>query len=99
MAILNAGRLQRVVEVTRVLPMASAVVYRLTIASGVDELPAVFPGVIDLGRGDFAVQVSSLAELNERVVALIGRGAVVAGIAPAQSALELEFHDAVEGVA
>jgi ABC-type multidrug transport system ATPase subunit len=98
-AILNGGRLQRVVDVTRVLPMASAVVYRLTIASGSAELRAVFPGVLDLGRGDYAVQVGSLAELNERVVALIGRGAVVAGIAPAQSALELEFHDAVEGVA
>ena len=98
-AIMNGGRLQRVVDVTRVLPMASAVVYRLTVAAGAELLPAVFPGVIDLGRGDHAVQVGSLAELNERVVTLIGRGAVVAGIAPAQSALELEFHDAVEGVA
>jgi ABC-type multidrug transport system ATPase subunit len=98
-AILNGGRLQRVVEVTRLLPMARALVYRLTIASGADQLPALFPGVVDLGRGDWAVEVASLAELNERVVALIGRGAVVAGIAPAQSALELEFHDAVEGVA
>ncbi len=98
-AILNAGRLQRVVEVTHLLPMASALVYRLTIASGSAELDELFPGVVDLGRGDYAVQVSDLGELNRRVVALIGRGAVVAGIAPAQSALELEFHDAVEGVA
>jgi hypothetical protein len=98
-AILNGGRLQRVVEVTHLLPMATALVYRLTIASGADELAELFPGVVDLGRGDFAVQVPNLGELNRRVVALITRGAVVAGIAPAQSALELEFHDAVEGVA
>ena len=98
-AILNTGRLQRVVEVTRILPMARALVYRLTMARGAELLPELFDGVVDLGRGDFAVQVADLSELNRRVVALIGRGAVVAGIAPAQSALELEFHDAVEGVA
>lgn len=98
-AILNGGRLQRVVEVTRLLPMARAVVYRLTLAGGSEHLLATFPGAVDLGRGDYAVQAADLAELNERVVALIGRGAVVAGIAPAQTALELEFHDAVEGVA
>jgi hypothetical protein len=98
-AILNGGQLQRVVEVTRILPMARALVYRLTVAGGAELLPEQFPDVVDLGRGDFAVRVPDLAALNRHLVALIARGVVVAGIAPAQSALELEFHDAVEGTA
>jgi ABC-type multidrug transport system ATPase subunit len=97
-AIIDRGRLQRVVTVSRVLPMTAASVYRLTLAGGADAMRTVFPDAIDLGRGDWAVTAASLADLNERLAAMIGRGAVVAGLAPAESALEREFRDAVEGV-
>jgi hypothetical protein len=37
--------------------------------------------------------------LNAGLGALIARGVLIAGVAPAQSALELQFHDAVTEVA
>jgi ABC-type multidrug transport system ATPase subunit len=97
--IMDRGQLQRVVEVTRVLPMMVATVWRLTMARGSELLPTVFPDVTDLGRGDWAVSARTLAELNNGIVTLVGRGALVAGIAPAQSALEQHFRDAVGEVA
>jgi ABC-type multidrug transport system ATPase subunit len=97
-AIIDRGRLQRVVTVSSVLPMTASTVYRLTLAAGVDALRTVFPDAVDMGRGDWGVRAASLHDLNAGLVALIGRGAVIAGIAPAQSALEQQFLDAVEGV-
>jgi ABC-2 type transport system ATP-binding protein len=98
-AIFDRGRLQRVVEVTRVLPQMVESLYRLTIARGAERLSEVFPGVEDLGRGDWAVYAPTLESLNEGLAALLSRGVLIAGIAPARSALELEFHEAVAEVA
>lgn len=98
-AILDRGRVQRVVDVTRVLPQQAESLYRLTIARGAERLVEVFPGIEDLGRGDWAVYAPSLESLNEGLAALIARGVLIAGIAPARSALELEFHEAVAEVA
>jgi ABC-type multidrug transport system ATPase subunit len=97
--IMDRGQLQRVVEVTRVMPMTAATVWRLTMARGSELLASVFPGASDLGRGDWAVAAATLEELNRGIVALVARGALVAGIAPAQSALEQHFRDAVGEVA
>ena len=94
-AILDRGRLQRVVEVTRVLPMTTGALWRLTVAAGADRLAEVFPDVVDLGRGDWAVRAPSIAALNEGLGQLLARGVLLSGVAPAQSALELEFHDAI----
>jgi len=94
-AIIDRGRLQRVVEVTRVMPATAATVYRLTVASGAERVARVFPGAVDLGRGDYAVLAADLRELNQRVAVLIEQGTLVAGLAPAQSALEQEFREAI----
>ena len=98
-AIIDRGQLQQVVDVTRVLPMALASVYRLTIARGADRLAEVFPDIIDCGRGDWAVKAHDLEELNTGIAALIARGVLVAGVAPAQSALEYHFQNAIGEVA
>ena len=94
-AILDRGHLQRVVEVTRILPMTAAVVYRFTVARGAEHLDTVFPGAVDLGRGDWAVRADDLASLNRGVAELIARGTLLAGVAPAQSALEQQFQEAI----
>ena len=98
-AIFDRGRVQRVVDVTRVLPQTVESLWRLTIARGAEQLAHVFPEAEDLGRGDWAVHAATLDALNEGLAALIARGVLVAGVAPAQSALELQFHDAVTEVA
>ncbi|HET7458327.1 MAG TPA: ABC transporter ATP-binding protein [Gemmatimonadaceae bacterium] len=94
-AILDRGQLQRVVEVTRLLPMTQAVVYRLTVAQGAEMLESVFPGAVDLGRGDWAVRADDIAALNRGLGELIARGTLLAGVAPAQSALEQQFQEAI----
>ena len=98
-AIFDRGRVQRVVDVTRVLPQTAESLYRITLARGAEILPEVFADVADLGRGDWAVRADSLEDLNAGLASLITRGALIAGVAPAQSALELQFHDAVTEVA
>jgi ABC-type multidrug transport system ATPase subunit len=98
-AILDRGRVQRVVDVTRVLPQTAESLWRLTIARGAEQVAQVFPEAEDLGRGDWAVYAATLDDLNTGLAALIARGVLIAGVAPAQSALELQFHDAVTEVA
>jgi ABC-2 type transport system ATP-binding protein len=98
-AILDRGRVQRVVDVTRVLPQTAESLWRLTIARGGEQVAHVFPEAEELGRGDWAVHASTLDALNAGLGALIARGVLIAGVAPAQSALELQFHDAVTEVA
>lgn len=97
-AILDGGQLQRVVEVTRVMPMTRATIWRVTVAGGAEALAEAFGGAEPLGRGDWAVRAASLPELNARLRDAIDRGVLVSGVAPAQSALEHEFHEAVGDV-
>jgi ABC-type multidrug transport system ATPase subunit len=94
-AILDRGQLQRVVDVTRVMPMTRASLWRLTVAAGGERLAGVFGDAIPLGRGDWAVRAASLPELNARLATAIACGVLLSGVAPAQSALEHEFHEAV----
>ena len=94
-AILDRGRVTRVVEVGEVLPHTHETLYRLTVARGADRLSEVFTEATDLGRGDWAVSAPTLEALNHGIAALIERGVLLVGVAPAQSALEQVFHDAI----
>jgi ABC-type multidrug transport system ATPase subunit len=94
-AILDRGQLQRVVDVTRVMPMTRATLWRLTVAEGGDCLAAAFGEAVPLGRGDWAVRAESLPELNRMLGEAMAMGVLLSGVAPAQSALEHEFHEAV----
>lgn len=94
-AILDRGQLQRVVDVTRVMPMARATLWRLTVADGGEHLAGVFGEAVPLGRGDWAVRAESLPALNRMLAEAMAAGVLLSGVAPAQSALEYEFHEAV----
>jgi len=95
-AIIDRGRLQRVVSTgyENTAP-AGGTRFRLTLASGHDLIPAVFPQAEDAGRGEYDVTVHSLAELNAALADLIGRGALVASVVPERSVLEQQFREAV----
>ncbi|GJG85602.1 ABC transporter ATP-binding protein [Gemmatimonadetes bacterium T265] len=97
-AILDRGQLQRVVDVTRVMPMTRASLWRLTVAAGAEQLADVFGEVVPLGRGDWAVRAAGLPELNAKLARALACGVLLSGVAPAQSALEHEFHEAVGDV-
>ena len=93
-AIIDRGRLQRVVDVRR-RQVAAATKYRLSLAAGDELVAGVFPGSASLGGGEFEVPSADLATLNRGLRDLLARGAVIAAVVPARSALEEEFRSAV----
>ncbi len=99
-AILDRGELQRVVSTSVAAAFAAgAVVYRLTFARGAELAAAVFPGARPLDRGGVEVRAESVAALNAGLADLLARGALLAAVAPARSALEEQFRAAVEAEA
>jgi ABC-2 type transport system ATP-binding protein len=94
-AIIDRGRLQRLVSTGYEHAAPAATRFRVTLASGDDLIRTVFPGAEDAGRGEYDVTVQSLPELNAALADLIGRGALVASVVPQRSVLEQQFREAV----
>ncbi len=94
-AIIDRGRLQRLVSTGYEHAAPAATRFRVTLASGYDLMRTVFPGAEDAGRGEYDVTVQSIQELNTALADLIGRGALVASVIPQRSVLEQQFREAV----
>jgi ABC-type multidrug transport system ATPase subunit len=94
-AIIDRGRLQRLVTTGYEHAAPAATRFRVTLASGYDLIRTVFPGAEDAGRGEYDVTVQSIQELNTALADLIGRGALVASVVPQRSVLEQQFREAV----
>lgn len=94
-AIIDRGRLQRVVDVRSPDGQPGAVRYRLAAAAGAEHVPAVFPAATALGRGEFAIPATDIHALNRGLAELLARGTVLLAVAPAHSSLEQQFREAV----
>jgi ABC-type multidrug transport system ATPase subunit len=94
-AIIDRGRLQRVVTTGYESAAPVATRYRITLAGGFELVRAIFPGAEDAGTGEFDVTVQSIQELNASIANLIARGALIASVVPERSVLELQFREAV----
>lgn len=94
-AIIDHGRLQRVVTTTALSSAGAATAFRLAVSRGGELVPVVFPGAIEVGRAEYHLVVRDLDALNSGLANLIARGALVAGVSPAHSALEQQFREAV----
>jgi ABC-2 type transport system ATP-binding protein len=94
-AIIDRGRLQRVVSTGYEQSAPFATKFRVTLASGFDQIGIAFPGAEEIGPGEYNVSVSSIQGLNSALADLIGRGALVASVVPERSALEQQFREAV----
>ena len=94
-AIIDHGRLQRLVSTGYEHAAPAATRFRVTLASGYDLMRTVFPAAEDAGRGEYDVTVQSIQELNTALADLIGRGALVASVMPQRSVLEQQFREAV----
>jgi ABC-type Na+ transport system ATPase subunit NatA len=95
-AIIDHGRLQRVVEVGA--PSAEAVpvtAYRMTLVADEGLVGECFPGATAVGRGEWLVPPLDVAALNARLAALVARGGLLVALAPARTALEHHFREAV----
>jgi ABC-type multidrug transport system ATPase subunit len=96
-AIIDHGRLQRVVDVRGSAEPAAGdrTPYRLALARGTELLPAVFPAARALGQGEFQLDGLTLDEVNSGLAVLLARGALVSMVYPVHSMLEQQFRDAV----
>ncbi len=94
-AIIDHGRLQRVVSTGYEQNAPTATRFRLTLAGGFDRIRESFPLAESAGRGEYDVTVRSIQELNTALADLISRGALVASVVPVRSVLEQQFREAV----
>ena len=94
-AIIDRGRLQRVVSTGYEAAAPAATRFRITLASGFELVRAIFPGAEEAGKGEFDVTVKSIEELNASIANLIGRGGLIASVVPERSVLEQQFREAV----
>ena len=95
-AILDRGRLQRVVDIRAtgrdVTPGAP---YRIVCARGEAAVRDVFPTARPLGGGEFEVEALDLDAINAGLATLIRGGTLLTAVYPVHSALEQQFRAAV----
>ena len=94
-AIIDHGRLQRIVATGFEHEQTRSTRFLIVVASGEDRLREVFPGAEPAGKGEYEVTVDSMQHLNAALADLIGRGALIASVVPKHSALEQQFREAV----
>ena len=94
-AIIDHGRLQRVVQTGYDQTAETAGTYRIGIADGAARVRELVPSALDTGGGEFEVPIKSVHELNEILAKLIDARVLVASVVPARSVLEQQFREAV----
>jgi ABC-2 type transport system ATP-binding protein len=93
-AIIDGGRLQRIVEPRAAMTGASAP-YIISIIGDAQAMADVFPGARPRGADEYEVPALDLATLNAGVTRLLQRGVLVSSLRPAHSVLEQHFREAV----
>jgi ABC-type multidrug transport system ATPase subunit len=94
-AIIDRGRLQRLVQTGYDQATDTGGTYRLSIAAGRPLVKELFPSAIATGEGEFELSVTSIVELNAVLSKLMGAGVLIAAVMPARSVLEQQFREAV----
>jgi hypothetical protein len=94
-AIIDRGRLQRIVDFRATSAEGALVPYRLMVASGADIVPLVFGDAVPAGPNEFDLPARPLDLLNRQLGDLMARGVLVASVAPVHTALEQQFREAI----
>jgi ABC-2 type transport system ATP-binding protein len=96
-AIIDHGRLQRVVDVRGAAGPAGGdrTPYRVVVARGAELVPTVFPQARALGQSEFQLDGLTLDEVNAGLASMLASGALVAMVYPVHSMLEQQFREAV----
>ena len=96
-AIIDHGRLQRIVDTRGTAVAERAIPYRLTLVQGHEVARALIPAARDGARGELMLPAITVAALNELLRTLLARGAIISSVAPVHSSLEQQFREAVGG--
>jgi ABC-2 type transport system ATP-binding protein len=94
-AIIDRGRLQRVVSTGYEHAAPAMTRFRIAIARGHELVRSVFPQAEASGRDEFDITVHSIQELNSALANLIAQGVLIASVVPERSMLEQQFREAV----
>ena len=94
-AIIDHGRLERVIDLRAPTAVAARTAYRLTVAAGQEHVAEVFAGAVASEDGMFDLPPMELGALNAGLATLLSRGVLLSGIAPLESSLERAFREAV----
>ncbi len=94
-AIIDKGRLQRLVQTGYDQTAESAGTYRIAVASGNEKMKEVFPLAVDVGGGEFEIPIANVVALNSSIAKAISAGIMLASVVPARSVLEQQFREAV----
>ncbi len=94
-AIIDHGRLQRVVDLRQASAAAVSAPYRLVVGGGAEHVTAVFPDAVAVSATEWDLPERPLPALNAQLSDLMARGALVASLTPVHSALEQQFREAV----
>ena len=94
-AIIDRGRLQRVVRTGYDQSAETAGIYRIGVASNALKMRELVPSAVEVGGGEFEVPIRNVNELNDILAKLIEAGILVASVIPARSVLEQQFREAV----
>jgi ABC-type multidrug transport system ATPase subunit len=97
-AILDHGRLQRVVQMRGSdAPARERAPYRLIMARGGQLVLELVPQAQPIGRDEYEITDATVEEINAAVARLLARGALIGALHPSHSALEAQFREAVAG--
>ena len=98
-AIVDRGRLVRIVDTRQEVSETSVTRYRIAYRGDERLVREVFPAATNPAPNEVEVSVMGLEELNRGLAALIERGVLVSSATPAYSALEEHFRQAVRSEA
>lgn len=94
-AIIDRGKLQRLVQTGYDQTAETAGTYRIAVAQGAARMKELIPNAIDTGGSEFEVPIRTVNELNDVLSRLISGGVLIASVVPARSVLEQQFREAV----
>jgi len=94
-AIVDRGKLVRMVETRQSISETSVTRYRISFRGDEGVVREVLPAATVTGPGEVEITVRGLDELNRGLASLIAHGVLISSAAPAYSALEEQFRQAV----
>ncbi len=94
-AIIDHGRLQRLVATGFTDDDKSSGNYQIGVAGGKESFQAVEPRAVPVGANEFSLGPVTLVELNAVLKRLMDGGVIIASVVPSESVLERQFREAV----
>jgi ABC-type multidrug transport system ATPase subunit len=95
-AIIDHGRVQRVVQTRALGDTSTATPYRLVISRGLETARSLLVDAREIAPNEIEIPPLTVEVLNQRLRELLAANVLVASVAPVYSSLERQFREAVD---